>query len=91
MSDLTMLFTTLRAGLKAEGRTTVDLLVQVQGPPTPAGIKTERPPLNLVQHPQNSLNKNSLHAILFYGTRTASTTGEAFGDGSGVVRGPGPA
>ncbi len=47
MSDLTMLVTPLRAGLNAEGRTTVDLLVQLQGPPTPAGLKTERLPLNL--------------------------------------------
>ncbi len=47
MSDLTLLTTPLRAGLKAEGRTTVELLVQVQGPPAPEGITTERPHLNL--------------------------------------------
>ena len=47
MSDMTMLVTPLRAGLKAEGRTTLDVLVQVQGPSAPEGIKTERPSLNL--------------------------------------------
>jgi hypothetical protein len=31
MSDLTMLVTPLRAGLKAAGRATLDVLVQVQG------------------------------------------------------------
>ncbi len=47
MSELRMLVTPLRSGLKMEGRTNLDVLVQVQGPPVPAGIKSERPSLNL--------------------------------------------
>lgn len=47
MSELITIVTPLHAGLKAEGRTTLDVLVQVQGPSTPAGVKIDRPPLNL--------------------------------------------
>jgi Ca-activated chloride channel homolog len=47
MSDLTMIVTPLRSGLIAKGHTTLDVLVQEQGPPAPLGLKVERPPLKL--------------------------------------------